>query len=148
MKLMLAAALAALGLHDIAAAQPAWTWTLYQDDGAVVLANEAPDTPNLRATLQCEARSGVVEVTVYDEQARPASSGFARLNAGSASTAGQARLGRNGRLDVTVRTDHPVFAAFVASGELEIRTGGRLDRVSIARPHLAKLRRLADLCAG
>jgi hypothetical protein len=49
---------------------------------------------------------------------------------------------------VTVRTDHPLFAAFVGSGDLTIQTGDRTDRVAIPRAHLAKLRRLADRCAG
>ena len=43
---------------------------------------------------------------------------------------------------------HPLFAAFVGSGDLTIQTGDRTDRVAIPRAHLAKLRRLADRCAG
>ncbi|MBJ7318035.1 MAG: hypothetical protein JHC96_04470 [Brevundimonas sp.] len=139
-----------------AAAQPpspplAWTWTLYESEGPVVLANEVTDTPALRATLQCAPRSNVATVTLYDTDARSAPEtqpGFARLTSGAASTTSAARIGRGGRLEVTLRTDHPLFAAFVGSGDMAIMTGDRTGAVKVERPHLAKLRRFADRCAG
>jgi hypothetical protein len=153
MNIALAVALAA-GLQ--AAAQPpspplAWTWTLYESEGPVVLANEVTDTPALRATLQCAPRSNVATVTLYDTDARSAPEtqpGFARLTSGAASTTSAARIGRGGRLEVTLRTDHPLFAAFVGSGDMAIMTGDRTGAVKVERPHLAKLRRFADRCAG
>jgi hypothetical protein len=129
----------------------AWTWTLYEGEGPVVLANEVTDTPSLRATLQCAPQSNVATVTLYDTNAKStpeAQPGFARLTSGAASTTSAARIGRGGRLEVTLRTDHPLFAAFVGSGDMAIMTGDRAGAVKVERPHLAKLRRFADRCAG
>lgn len=145
---LILAALLAFGQAGAPRAAPVWTWTLYENEGPVVLANEAPDTPNLRATVECDPRSGVVDLTVYKEDAPAPGAAFARLSSGDVAATSPARFGRRGRLQVTVRTDHPLFAAFVGSGELTIQTGERTDRVAIPRAHLAKLRRLADRCAG
>ena len=60
----------------------AWTWTLYTDEARLALANEVPDTPNLRFTLECDPRSGVARVTLYGGQAETA---MARVTAGEAS---------------------------------------------------------------
>jgi hypothetical protein len=154
MSLLLAAALA-LAVNG-RQTPPAWTWTLYEGDGPVVLANEVPDTASLRATLQCDPRSSVIDITVYEEtqpasQASPAAaspSNFARLTSGSASATSETRMSRGGRLAVTLRTDHPVFASFVGSGDLTVMAGDRTRTVKVERPHLAKLRRFADRCAG
>ncbi|MBD3836671.1 hypothetical protein [Brevundimonas sp.] len=124
---------------------PAWTWTLYDGDGPVVLANEAPDTPDLRATLQCDRGSGAVEVSVYDQAAQP---GFARVSAGRASTTTEAHAGRDGALSFVVRADHPVFAAFAGSGLLTVVVGDDRSQIMVQPRHLAKLRRFTDLCAG
>jgi len=149
MNLILAAALALGAQAAGPQATPAWTWTLYEGDGPVVLANEIPDTPNLRATLQCDAQSSLVDITIYDAHAEPTPrSGFARLTSGAASATSEARIGRGGRVEVTLRTDHPLFAAFVGSGDISIMTGERTGAVKVERPHLAKLRRFADRCSG
>ena len=124
---------------------PAWTWTLYDGDGPVVLANEAPDTPDLRATLQCDRGAGAVEVSVYDQPAQP---GFARVSAGRASTTTEAQAGRDGALSFVVRADHPVFAAFTGSGLLTVVVGDDQSQVVVQPRHLTKLRRFTDLCAG
>lgn len=152
MNIILAAALA-LAIQaagpQAAPSAPSWTWTLYEGEGPVVLANEVPDTPNLRATLQCDAQSSLVDITVYETGARSTPQpGFARLTSGAASAASAARIGREGRLEVTLRTDHPLFAAFVGSGDMTIMTGDRTRTIKVERPHLAKLRRFADRCAG
>ena len=42
-----------------------WTWTLYSGDGPLVLANEIPDTPRLRATFECAPGSSIVRLTLY-----------------------------------------------------------------------------------
>lgn len=144
----LALALAAPGAQN--APISAWTWTLYEGEGPMVLANELPDTPDLKATLQCAPGSGVVDVAVYPPDGRRAvvQPGFARLTSGSVSTAAEARAGRNGRVEVTVRTDHPLFAAFVGSGDMAVMTGDQTLAVKVDRPHLGTLRRFADRCAG
>lgn len=132
-----------------AQAAPAWTWTLYDGGGPVVLANEIPDTPRLRATLQCDPGASVVDITLYEARAEPLPrAGFARLTSGAASATSEASIGRGGRLEVALRTDHPLFAAFVGSGDLAIMAGERSGAIKVERPHLAKLRRFADRCSG
>jgi hypothetical protein len=129
---------------------PAWTWTLYEGDGPMVFANERPDTPDLKATLQCAPGSSVVDVTVYDldDRRSPPQSSFARLTSGAVSATSEVRVDRGGRVKITLRTDHPLFAAFVGSGDMTVLTGDHALAVKVERPHLAKLRRFADRCAG
>ena len=87
-------ALLALALQSPAPGPSAgWTWTLYEGSGPMVLANERPDSPDLKATLQCQPGSGVVTVAVYGSD--PVS-GFARITAGSATATAEARAGRGG----------------------------------------------------
>ena len=47
-----------------------------------------------------------------------------------------------------VRADHPVFAAFLASGRLTLTLGDQSQTVEIDRANLSKLRRFAELCTG
>lgn len=122
-----------------------WTWTLYEGSGPLVLANETPDTPDLKATLQCQPGSGVVSVAVYGSDAP---SGFARITAGNATATAEARAGRGGKLEAALPVDHPAFAAFVATGSMTIAVGEARSAVNVERPHLAKLRRFADRCSG
>lgn len=137
---------AVLALLQAAPATPGagWTWTLYEGDGPLVLADEAPDTPQLRATLECEPGSGAVAISVYGADAP---SGFARIASGDATAASEARANR-GKLETMIRADHPVFAAFLGNGRLTIAVGDKESRVTVAPQHRAKLRRFADLCAG
>lgn len=130
----------------VPAANPAagWTWTLYEGSGPMVLANEKPDSPDLKATLQCQPGSGVVTVAVYGADS---ASGFARITAGSAAATAEARAGR-GKLETALPVDHPAFAAFVVSGRMIVTVGESQNAVTVERPHLAKLRRFADRCAG
>jgi len=141
------ALIAVLGLAAQATppAEPAWTWTLYSDAAPVVLANEAPDTPNLRATLECDPGSSIARVTLYGGENL---SGMARVSAGEASAVAQAEAGRAGGMKVAVRTDHPVFAAFSAGGRMTVAVGEHGRAVEVPQAHLAKLRRFAELCSG
>jgi len=123
----------------------AWTWTLYDGENPVVLANEVPDTAHLRSTFECEAGSGVAQVSIYDFGAV---SGFVRFGSGTAVATSQIASPRDGTLTAPLRTDHPAFAAFVTEGRLTLTVGDRQRIVEVPRPHLAKLRRFAELCAG
>ena len=42
-----------------------WTWTLYSGDGPLVLANEIPDTPQLKAILECQPGSGIARLDLF-----------------------------------------------------------------------------------
>lgn len=137
-------ALAALAALQTAPA-PAWTWTLYDGEGPLVLAEEVPDSPDLRNTLECEAGSGRVSLTLYD--ANP-NGGFVTVRSGPGSATAQVEPAHSGKTDVALRTDLPVFAAFTASGEMTVALGEQDRRISVGRGHLAKLRRFAERCAG
>ncbi|HZW16186.1 MAG TPA: hypothetical protein VFF66_08030 [Brevundimonas sp.] len=135
-----------LAFAAVQAAPPetAWTWTLYADEARVALAHEVPDTANLRFTLECEPASGVARVTFYGGAAQ---AGMARVTAGEASAVTESTAER-GTLKLALRTDHPVFAAFTADGRLAAAIGEQKRTVEVPRPHLAKLRRFAELCSG
>lgn len=126
-------------------AEPAWTWSLYEGEGPVVLANDVPDTARLRATLECEPGRGVARISSYGG---PATAGMATLRSGPASAATEARAGRDGRLSAALRVDHPVFAAFAESGRLTVTVAETERTIEVQTPHLAKLRRFAELCGG
>ncbi|WP_313102950.1 hypothetical protein [Brevundimonas sp.] len=121
-----------------------WTWTLYADNGPLVLANEVPDTPRLRTTLECAPGSSIVRLTLYD--AAPAD-GIAVVTSGAASVNAEAQS-RRGQLQTMLRADHPVFAAFLANGKLQIAVGEQSSAIEIDRANLSKLRRFAELCTG
>jgi hypothetical protein len=124
-----------------------WTWTLYEGEGPVVLANEVPDTPQLRTTLECAPGSGVARVSVYGASL---GAGIATVTSGKGPAQAQteAQAGRDGKVSLALRTDHPVFGQFVASGDLSIAVGDQHQDVAVEQPHLAKLRRFADVCSG
>jgi hypothetical protein len=121
-----------------------WTWTLYEGEGPLVLANEIPDTPQLRTVLECEPGSGVARLDLYGGEI---ASGFATLSSGSATATGQTTAGA-GRQSVAVRTDHPAFGQFMLTGALDVAVAQKHREVQIEPAHLAKLRRFAELCAG
>src|SRR5690606_29019843 len=85
---------------------PAWTWSQYEGDGPVVLANDVPDTARLPATLECQPGDGVAQLALYGQAGE---GGAATLRSGAASAATQAEVGRTGRLKAALRVDHPVF---------------------------------------
>lgn len=142
------AALATLTLGGQSAAaapaEAAWTWTLYADT-PVVLANEVPDTANLRTTLECDPGSSVARLTLYGGET---AAGMARVTAGDASAVAQAEAARGGGLKLVLRTDHPVFTAFGVDGRLGVAVGEQRRTVEVPTAHLAKLRRFAELCSG
>lgn len=121
-----------------------WTWTLYTDEARVALAHEVPDTPDLRFTLECDPASGVARVAFYGGAAE---TGMARVTAGEAAAVTESTAER-GALKLTLRTDHPVFAAFAADGRMAAVVGEQRRAVEVPRPHLAKLRRFTELCSG
>ena len=134
----------ALALQNAPQTAEAWTWTLYSDSRPLVLANEIPDTPRLRSTLECAPGSSIVRLILYG--AAPAE-GIAVVTSGAAA-ANVEVLPRRGQLQTVLRTDHPVFAAFLASGKLQVSIGAQTSPVEIDRTNLSKLRRFAELCTG
>ncbi|CAN5314244.1 hypothetical protein BH10PSE2_BH10PSE2_20540 [soil metagenome] len=124
-----------------------WTWTLYEGDGPVVLANEIPDTANLRSTLECVAGSGIAKLSIYG---LTPSGPFATLSSGQAAEAAAIPVarGRNDAAEITIRTDHPVFDGFVSGGTLGVTIGEDRSVVTVDPDSVAKLRRFADLCGG
>ena len=135
---------AAAMVAQTAPPETAWTWTLYADAAPVVLANEIPDTPNLRVTLECDPGSSVTRVTLYGAAMR----GMARVTAGEAVAVAEAEAVRGGATRLTLRTDHPAFAAFAADGRMTLIVGEARRPVEVPAAHLAKLRRFSELCAG
>lgn len=125
--------------------EPAWTWTLYDDAEPVVLANEIPDSAELRATLECDPGTNVARLTLYGGATL---AGMARVTAGDASAVAEAGASRGGAVKLTLRTDHPVFAAFTVDGRLAIIAGDQRRPVEVPATHLAKLRQFAELCSG
>lgn len=142
---MIAFLIAAVLAGQSAPDDPAWTWTLYADGAPVVLAHEVPDTANLRATLECEPGSSIARLTLYGGAGL---GGMARISAGQASAVGEAEAARGGGIKLALRTDHPVFAAFVVDGRLAIVVGDQRRPLEVPSDHLAKLRRFSELCAG
>jgi len=128
----------------LAFAQPDWTWSLYEADGSVVLANEIPDTPQLRATLECQPGSGVTKIALYG----PGAPGMATLTAGGATAATAAERAQGDRLEMALRTDHPVFQALAAEGQLGVRIGDQTRTVELTAQGLSLLRRFAQRCGG
>lgn len=124
---------------------PAWTWTLYEASGPVVLANERPDTPELSSTFECMPGSGLVRVSVYEAKPAPST---ARLESGSLATTVEAAATADGSMAAPIAIDAPVFARFVASGELAFTIGEQRKSIEVPAADLAKLRRFADLCSG
>lgn len=135
----------AMGVSPAPVQNDAWTWTLYEGDGPLVLANEVPDTPRLRSTLECDPGSGVARLSLYDVQAPL---GFATARSGQATAAVEVATARGARLQTALRTDHPVFAAFLASGKLNLAWSDGSRAIEVGRNALPRLRRFAELCSG
>ena len=99
----------------------------------------------LAAILALHTGSGRVVVSFYD---LPPRSGFATFRSGDASGTAQMAVGdASDPFSLTLRTDHPAVANFTASGSLEVVAGDQTRTITVSRPHLAKLRRFAELCA-
>lgn len=126
----------------ITALQGGWTWTLYED-GPLVLANEIPDTPQLRAILECQPGSGVARLDMFGAS----QSGVAVVASGTATASGQSEASADHQ-SVALRTDHPVFGQFLVTGALDVAVAGEHQEIAVQPAHLAKLRRFAELCSG
>lgn len=128
-----------------------WTWTLYDsgDGSLVVLANEIPDTANLRATLECQAGTGAVRVSVFG--ADGASPGFVTLRSGEARAASQGETADEAgvpRLTASMRLEHPVFAAFAESGEMILVQGQNLWPIRVPPVRRPLITDFAAACGG
>ncbi|MFN4092152.1 MAG: hypothetical protein ACK4FG_04575 [Brevundimonas sp.] len=145
MTMMLATMLAALAIQGRGTPPVDWTWALYEGD-TLTLANEIPDTPRLRATFECDPGSSVAKLTLYG--GAPSANGLAQVQAGQSTATATVRNGARGSGILTVRTDHPVFSAFMSSGQMTVRASDASVTVVVEADHLAKLRRFAELCAG
>lgn len=141
----LAAVIAALALQGRVSPPVAWTWSLYEGD-TLTLANEVPDTPRLRSTFECQPGSSVARLTLYG--GAPSINGMAQVEAGQSALTAPVTNGARGSGVLTLRTDHPVFAAFMHSGQIMVRASDTGVTVVVEPDHLAKLRRFAELCAG
>lgn len=122
-----------------------WTWTLYANDGPVVLANEVPDTPHLRTTLECTKGTGQARLTLYDTALTEGGSGT--LTSGTASVQGEVAK-QGARVQTQLRTNHPVFASFISTGRLSLTIEDQTAQVTVERTALPTLRRFAELCTG
>ncbi len=127
-----------------ASLQGGWTWTLYEDAGPLVLANEIPDTPQLRTVVECAPGSGVARLDLYGSAQ---AAGMATIESGSATATAESETTGDHR-SVVLRTDHPVFGQFLATGAIDVAVAGRHQTVTVEPAHLAKLRRFAELCGG
>lgn len=139
----------------IMATQPSgsdgWTWSLYGagEGGTVVLANEIPDTPRLSATLECDPGEGAARISVFG--AEGAATGYVSIRSGDAAAASQGEAVPDGdavRLTASLRMEHPVFAAFMASGELTLNQDGHDWPVRLDGRHRGLLADFAAACDG
>lgn len=123
-----------------------WVWSLYDDSGpVVVLAEEVPDTPHLRATFECSKGSSQIKLTHY--QAGAATTGPVSLSAGSAHE--DAMITVEGPLMVlSMPARSAVFRNLVTSGQMNLTTGDQATDIRFDRDSLPQLRRFAQACTG
>lgn len=131
--------------HASAQNAEGWVWTLYAEGASPVLAQEIPDTPQLKTTLECDSASKSVRVVVHGDNAL--TGGAVTLKSDSHSFAGEMRAEHASR-HTTIRLDHPVFISFTASGILKLEQAAGSVDVTVERPYLNILRRFARLCAA
>lgn len=124
---------------------PQWVWTLYADGEPIVLAQEIPDTPQLKTTLECEPRSGRVRLSLYD--AADMGNGPVVLHSGPQSVASEMQTVRR-RLSTSLPADHPVFIAFLGNGEMKLVREDMVKTIMVGPQNLPLLRRFAQACAG
>lgn len=123
-----------------------WVWALYDTRGPmVVLAEEVPDTPHLRATFECAQGSNQIRLTHY--QAGNAVSGPVSLSAGSARQ--EASMTVEGqRLILSIAAQSPLFRNLVTSGQMSLTSEARTTDIRFDRNSLPQLRRFAQACTG
>ena len=109
-----------------AAAQDLWTWTLYEDGGALALANEVPDTSKLAAVLECKPGDGVAKVSVFPNQGAD----------------------RSPPVVGEMKTADAAFVSFVRTGKLSLKTDAGSGEIAMDPAHRAKLERFARLCGA
>lgn len=126
------------------ALQGGWTWTLYEGDGPLVLAHEIPDTPQLKAVMECEPGSGVARIDLYEAGAI---AGVVTVTSGDVIAQTESVVVSD-HSRIAIRSDHPVFGQFILTGDLSVAMGGETQVVGVQPAHLAKLRRFAELCGG
>ena len=129
----------------MAQAPETWVWALYEDGPAPVLAQEIPDTPRLKTTLECDGTSKSVRVVVHGDNALTA--GSVTLASGAQSVQSELKT-EPGSKSASVRLDHPVFASFTANGALKLEQPSGAVDVTVEQPYLNILRRFSRLCAA
>lgn len=122
-----------------------WVWSLYADGSPVVLAQEIPDTPELKTTLECEPEGNRVRITLYGPHHM--TSGPATIQSGSVSNIGEITT-RADTVRAAIPADHPAFVSFTASGALQLEQNGQAIDLMVEQPYLNILRRFARLCAA
>ena len=132
-----------LALAALALAQPDWTWSLY-DGQRLVLANEIIDTPQLRATLECEPGSGAISVVLFG----PTLAGPATVTSGAATTTATARGKAQGGFELTLNARSAVLQAFAAGGKMTVRVADQTRSIDMGDQGLPLLRRFAQQCGG
>lgn len=122
-----------------------WVWSLYDDGDPVVLAQEIPDTPQLKTTLECETGSNRVRIVFYGSHALQ--NGAAMLHSGNRSAMGEISI-RPDSIRTGLPADHPAFVSFTASGALRLEQNGQGIDLTVEQPYLNLLRRFARLCSA
>lgn len=130
----------------VAALQGGWVWSLYGGADPVVLAEEVPDTTQLRTTMECDRGSGVVRVSLYGAaDPNGETPGFVTIRSARAEATSQMETARD-HVSFSLRTDHPVFAGLAVSGEASIEGLGATRAIAPGGEALPTLRRFAALC--
>jgi hypothetical protein len=110
------------------AGQPApqgqWTWSLYEHDKSVTLANEIPDTDSIGAVFECDKGSGQARLSVYPDGARRPED----------------------RFTVPVGIRDALFADFLKTGRMVVRSEERIATILLSPDHRRDLQRFAALC--
>ena len=132
-----------LALAALALAQPNWTWSLY-DGQRLVLANEIVDTPQLRATLECERGSGAIEVVLFG----PTLSGPATVTSGAVTIATTAQGKAAGGFELALNARSPLVQAFTAGGQMTVHVADQTRSIDTGDQGLPLLRRFAQQCGG
>lgn len=122
-----------------------WVWSLYPDGNPVVLAQEIPDTPDLKTTLECEPKGNRVRITLYGPHRL--NSGPASITSGNRSTMGEITVHPDS-IQAGLPADHPAFVSFTASGALKLVQNGQAIDLTVEQPYLNILRHFARLCVA
>lgn len=134
-----------LNTAQSASQNPNWVWNLYADSNPVVLAQEIPDTPRLKTTLECETGSNRVRIVLYDSHKLTA--GAATLRSGNSNAVAEVSP-RTDSILTALPADHPAFVSFTASGALRLEQSSEAMDLVVQQPYLNLLRQFARLCAA